>query len=299
MKNKLLLLIIFCTAGFKLFSQDNGDDLLSLLGDQKEVNHITNAFKSSRVINSQSIEMLHAGALDFRILHRFGEVSGGGYQFFGLDEASMRLGFDYGITENITVGIGRSTAKKELDGFVKWRLLWQQNGKRNVPISLVWVSGMTVNGLKSPFTTDVDPTFTRRTAYYHQLVIGRKFSERFSLQLSPTLVHRNYVEKQLDPNNIYALGLGGRYKLGKRVAVLIDYSFPFNRFPQDILANPLSLGFDIDTGGHVFQLHFSNAKGMNERAFITDTNGNWLNGEIRFGFNLSRIFQLKKKTIPS
>ena len=270
--------------------------LLDLLGEEEETTeHVTNAFKSTRVVNGQSMEMLGAGVLDFRILHRFGKFSLGAYQMFGLDNASMRLAFDYGITPNLMVGIGRSTNKKEVDGFVKYRILWQSTGKKTMPVSLLWLSGVTVNGLKDPVgNPEVKPLFRRRMGYYHQLIVGRKFSERFTLQLSPTLVHTNIVQNRLIPNDLIAVGIGGRYKFSKRVALVWDYYYAVNSFPNDPFRNPLTIGFDIETGGHVFQLHFSNAVGMNERAFITDENGSWLKGDIQFGFNLSRVFQIVK-----
>ena len=271
--------------------------MLDELGGAEAIDYATNAFKSPRVINGHSMEMLHEGTFDLRILHRFGDVSDGYYQLFGLDQASMRLGFDYGVSPNLMLGVGRSTAKKELDGFVKYRILWQSTGKRNMPISLLWVSGIAINGLKDPVgNPEVPVKFSRRLGYYHELIIGRKFSDRFTLQLSPTVVHRNIVQNRLIPSELYALGIGGRYKVTQRLALVWDYGYVFNRFPANVTHNPLSVGVDIETGGHVFQLHFSNAVGMNERAYLSDDNGNWGKGEIRFGFNLSRIFQIKKNT---
>lgn len=288
-----LLALLFGTNWSNLLGQD---DLLSLLGEEESGDKVVNAFKSPRVINGHSMEMLDAGALDFRILHRFGKINQGFYDMFGLDNASMRMGFDYGITSNLTVGIGRSTSRKELDGFLKYRVLWQSRGTKSVPVSLVLVGGITHNGLKDPFTNlEIEPNFARRSAYYTQAIIGRKFSEKFTAQLVPTWLHRNLVENELESNDMAALGVGLRYKFVKRVALVLDYYYAFNRFPEDPTYNPTSIGFDIDTGGHVFQLHFSNAVGMNERAFLTDANGSWLNGEIQFGFNLSRVFQLKEK----
>lgn len=288
-----LLALLFGTSWSSLLGQD---DLLSLLGEEESGDKVVNAFKSPRVINGHSMEMLDAGALDFRILHRFGKINQGFYDMFGLDNASMRMGFDYGITSNLTVGIGRSTSRKELDGFLKYRVLWQSKGAKSIPVSLVLVGGITYNGLKDPFTNlEIEPNFARRSAYYTQAIVGRKFSEKFTAQLVPTWLHRNLVENELESNDMMALGVGLRYKFVKRVALVLDYYYAFNRFPEDPTYNPTSIGFDIDTGGHVFQLHFSNAVGMNERAFLTDANGSWLNGEIQFGFNLSRVFQLKEK----
>ncbi len=282
-----------CICGFSVLTAQE-PSMLDLLGEDKSVNYAAYSFKSPRVINSHSLEMLHAGALDFRILHRFGRLDQGLYDVFGLDNATIRLSFDYGITSNLTVGFGRTNQKKELDGFVKYRILRQSSGARNMPVTLVWVSGLTLNGLKDPYPGEQTST-SDRLAYYHQIIVGRKISDRFSLQLAPTLLHRNLTPQSLDPNTLFATGLGMRYKLNNRLAVLLDYTHVFNRFPGLIVRNPLSLGVDIETGGHVFQLHFTNSAGLNERAYMTDTNGSWLRGEIQFGFNLSRVFQVTKQ----
>lgn len=291
---RTLIFLTFLTFGQLLSAQD--DDLLSLLGEEQTTDYAAYAFKSPRVINSHSLEMLHAGALDFRILHRFGRLDQGLYDMFGLDNASIRLSFDYGITPDLTIGIGRTNQKKELDGYIKYRILRQSTGAKKMPVTLAWVSGITRNGLKNPYPGE-DITGSDRLAYYHQVIVGRKFSDKFTLQLAPTIVHRNLTSGSLDPNTIYALELGTRYKLTKRVAVLLDYVHSFNRFPGLVVRNPLSVGVDIETGGHVFQLHFSNSAGINERAFITEANGSWLKGEIQFGFNLSRVFQIVEPRI--
>jgi hypothetical protein len=291
----LRLWMIITTLCFFLIQQSvQGQSLLDLLEeDEPEVEYVNAIFKSTRVINGHSIEMLSPGALDFRILHRFGSVNRGYQDLFGLDQASMRMGFDYGITKHLSVGIGRSTLRKELDGFIKYRLIAQQKGKRKIPLSVVLVSGITMNGLPWDDSSRVN-YFTSRLAYYHQVMLGRKFNDIFSFQLSPTMVHRNLVATPEDEHDIYALGVGGRLKLTKRVAFMLDYFYVLNPIDAGVSKNPLSIGFDIETGGHVFQLHFSNSQGMNERAFILDTNTSWLTGEIRFGFNLSRMFQIKR-----
>lgn len=285
-----LLIVLLLLVGLNATAKAQ-DDLLSMLGDDSTTTeYVKNAFKSSRVINGQSMEMIPKGALDFRILHRFGEVSGGAYEFFGLDQASMRMGFDYGILKNLSVGVGRSTAQKELDGFVKYRILQQSTGAKVMPFSLVYVGGVTCNGMKWA-DTSVANYFTSRLAFYNQLVIGRKFNESITLQLSPTFLHRNLVTYDADPSDIYSLGVGGRVKVTRRIALTGDYFYVFNN-NDSTAVNPLSIGVDIETGGHVFQLHFSNCVGMNERAFLLDTKGQWSKAEVRFGFNLSRIFQL-------
>ena len=273
------------------FTQD--DLLKSIDSNSNERAPVTGAFKSSRVINGHSMEMIGAGVLDFRILHRFGTVKQGFKNMFGLDEARMRMGFDLGLTKNLSVGIGRSTLNKELDGFVKYRVLQQTEGNGEIPLSIILVAGSSIHTLEN-LNPNRKLEFSSRLGYFYQLIAGRKFSEGFSLQLSPTLVHRNLVDGK-DDNDTYAVGIGARQKLSKRVALVLDYFYIVNGLPSSDLHNPLSVGIDIETGGHVFQLHFSNATGMNEKAFITGTSENWGNGEVRFGFNLSRVFTLKKQ----
>jgi len=273
------------------FSQE--DLLQSLEMDTLRKEYVTSAFKSSRVINGHSMEFIGKGVLDFRILHRFGPVNQGIKEFFGLDQASMRMGFDYGLAKNLTIGIGRTTLQKELDGFIKFRPVHQSTGNGGSPVSLVVVGGLTII-TKENDDPAKDVTFKSRLGYYYQAIIGRKFNSRFSLQFSPTVVHRNEVLLN-DDNDTYALGMGGRLKLSKRIAFVVDYFYVFNGLPKEQNYNPLSVGFDIETGGHVFQLHFSNASGMNERAFITETLNDWGKGDIQFGFNLSRVFTIGNK----
>ncbi len=293
---KLVSILLFSLFLFQR-TQAQDDIMKSLEDSSAKKEYVTNAFKSSRVINGHSMEMIGKGVLDFRILHRFGPVSQGVGQFFGLDQASFRMGFDYGISKNFTVGIGRSTTNKDIDGFLKYRVLQQSTGPGAAPFSIVLVAGMSIQTYKNTDSAK-ELTLTSRTGYYYQVIVGRKFSQRFSLQLSPTLVHRNEVDPG-DKNDIYALGIGGRYKFSKRMALVVDYFYVANGLPHSAGTNPLSIGVDIETGGHVFQLHFSNSSGMNERAFITETTNKWGKGEIQFGFNLSRVFNVKKTKVPA
>ena len=280
--------LLFITASL-LHAQD--ESLLKELEPEKpKKEFVSNAFKSSRVINGHSMELIGKGVLDFRILHRFGRVNDGVNEFFGFDQASMRMGFDYGLRKNLTIGIGRSTLNKELDGFIKWRLVRQVVG--GFPFSMILITGITVFTFKST-DTQSKISFSSRVGYYYQAVVGRKFTDRFSLQLSPILVHRNVV-KAGDINDTYALGVGSRFKLSKRTALVVDYFPTLNRPANSFEKNALSIGFDIETGGHVFQLHFSNSSGLNERAFITNTQDSWGKGDIRFSFNLSRVFTVSK-----
>jgi hypothetical protein len=294
---KKIIAAIFCLT-INVAAQAQTDiDLDALVdGDAKNNKEFANnAFKSTRVVNGHSMEMLGKGVLDSRILHRFGVVDGGLKDLFGLDQASMRIGFDYGISKNLTIGVGRSTFKKELDGFIKYRIAHQHTGAKAIPLSIIYVGGLTA--VTASLGVDTLNTVSNKLGYYHSLILGRKFSTNFSAQVSPTLVHTNLVETSTDKNDQIALGIGARYKFTKRVALVLD-TYPILS-GRSTNKTPLSIGFDIETGGHVFQLHFSNATGMNERAFITETNNNWGNAQFRFGFNLSRVFTVVKNSASS
>ena len=298
---KFCLVFVLISFSNILFAQD---DLLSLVDNgEKPKEFVNNAFKSSRVVNGHSMEFIGKRVLDTRILHRFGLVNSGFSNLYGLDQATMRFGFDYGITNDFTVGIGRSTTGKEWDGFLKYRLIHQSVGGKNPSaVSVVLITGSTISS--SPWE---DPTrknyFSSRMGFYNEVIFGRKFNENFSAQIAPTHVHVNLVKGKDYTNDFFAMGLGARYKLSKRTAFVVDYHYILkpgegnegtenDQFTN--LKNPLSLGFDIETGGHVFQLHFSNSSGMNEKAFITNTTKSWGKGEVSFGFNLSRVFTVSK-----
>ncbi|HZH37268.1 MAG TPA: DUF5777 family beta-barrel protein [Flavisolibacter sp.] len=289
---QIISVLLFIAAGYPVAAQDSLDLLAGLTPQER---YATAAFKSPRVIMSHSVEMLKPGVLDFRILHRFGNINQGMGEFFGLDQATIRLGLDYGLTQNLTIGIGRGNFKKELDGFVKYRPLQQLDGTGGFPFSLVLAAGSTIN--TSQWTGAAkQESFVNRQSFYSQLILGRKLSESLTLQLAPTLLHRNLVAAN-DPNQTYALGTGGRIRLSRRVSLNVDHYLVFNKNKSLQVYNPLSIGFDIETGGHVFQLHFTNAIGMNERAFLTETTNRWSKGDIQLGFNISRTFQLKSKNI--
>ena len=253
---------------------------------------ITGTFRSTRVINAHSTEILKKGKMDFRIMHRFGVVNSGVKQFFGLDNAVMRLGFDFGISDNLMVGVGRSTINKDLDVFLKGRILQQSSNDKIMPISLLAAGGYIVRTDES-FAT-IKPNFVDRSSYYLQMIIGRKFTKDFSMQLSPIYLHNNSTLNPTDDNNVFGLGGGLRYQVSKRIGLMMDYHYITAELGNTI-KNPLSLGVDIGTGGHVFQLHFSNSSGLNEKGYLSQTTGNFFKGDIRFGFNLSRVFNIAHK----
>lgn len=286
-----ILIFILIIACLPCLAQDS-TSLLSAYDDKINSEKITGTFKSTRVINSHSTEMLHKGVLDFRIMHRFGVVNNGFKDLFGLDNASMRMSFDYGINDKLMIGIGRSTILKDLDLFVKTRLLQQTRGQKQVPVSILLAAGYIVTTQES--FAAVKPTVADRSSYFFQMIIGRKFSSAFSAQLSPLLVHNNMTLNPTDDQAIVGLGGGARYKVSKRIALMVDYHYVIGKLDASI-TNPLSVGVDIETGGHVFQLHFSNVTGMNEKGYLTQTTGKFSTGNFRFGFNLSRIFTIGKR----
>ncbi|MCB0594132.1 MAG: hypothetical protein KDD28_08580 [Phaeodactylibacter sp.] len=273
------------------------DDLLSLLGEEEETTeYVTASFKTNRVVNLHSLESTAAGVLDVKISHRFGTLNGGAYELFGLDNASIRIGADFGITDRITVGLGRSSFQKTYDGFVKYKFLRQSAGKRTMPVTASLLASTAVQTLKWQ-NPDRENYFSSRLFYTFQMMLGRKFSEGLTLQLSPTLVHRNLVETSAERNDVLALGAAGRIKLSKRITLNAEYIYVLPDQLAPGFRNSFSLGFDIETGGHVFQLHFTNSTSMIEKGFVTETNENWLDGGIHFGFNVSRVFTVVRPNI--
>ena len=246
-------------------------------------------FKDTRIVNIQSNETPAEGVLHFVIAHRFGTLSSGAYDLWGLDNAQMRMAFDYGITDGLAVGVARNTYQKTYEATVKARLLRQKTGSEACPFSVTWYSVAMAEG-----TLEETPyPFTRRLSYVHQAVVTRKMSERWSLALVPSFVHRNFVQESGEAHDLVLLGVGGRCKLAPRFSVNGEYHHFLTQSFGDAFSPSLSLGVDIETGGHVFQLHITNARGMFERSFLAEPAGSWANGDLYFGFNLSRVFTVK------
>jgi hypothetical protein len=279
---------------FLLFISQNikSQDLMDLLGNDKPSKEFAKAaFKTTHLILGQSIENVAKGHLNFIIAHHFGRVNEGSYNFWGLDQSTIRIGLEYGITDKLEVGLGRSSYQKTIDGFVKYKILRQNN--MNMPISISYFGGMAINTLKWEDPTR-DNFFSSRLSFVNQLLIARKFNDKLSLQLMPSFVHKNLVKRVIDQNNIFAIGGGGRYKLTKRLSVNAEYYQLLPGQTADDFDNSLSLGVDIETGGHVFQLFFTNSQPLYERGFITETQGKWNKGDVFFGFNIIRTFAVVK-----
>ncbi|PQB07422.1 hypothetical protein BST83_09800 [Polaribacter filamentus] len=284
---KKFLGLLFVGLSLQLSAQD----LFDVLEDEapKTTEAVTATFKGTRIANGHSIENRKNKELEFIISHRFGRVNTGFYDLFGLDQSNIRFALEYGITDDLTAGLGRSSFEKIYDGFLKYKLVKQKTGAKSFPIAISLFGSATIKTQES-FDPNFDPSFSERLAYVGQVLIARKFSPSLSLQLTPTFVHRNSVVLDADPHDIFALGFGGRVKLGKRVSLNAEYYYAFDELESLTTTNSLAFGVDIETGGHVFQIILSNSITMIEKSFITETTGNFFGGDIHLGFNISRTF---------
>ncbi|NND77746.1 MAG: hypothetical protein HKN39_06150 [Flavobacteriales bacterium] len=250
------------------------------------------AFYDTRIVNGQSVEMNNEGVMKFIIAHRFGRVNSGAYELFGLDQSTIRIGFDYGIKDWLSVGIGRSSFQKTVDGFIKGRILTQKKGENSFPVTVSLFSNLAINGLRWQDTSRTN-YFTSRMTYSYQALIARKFSDRISMQLMPSMVHRNLIPSDNVDHDVYAIGTAARFVASKRFTFSFEYYYVLPDQLSDERRNSLAFGIDMETKGHVFQFHFGNSRGMTEKFFITETNGNWFDGDIHFGFNITRDFKVK------
>lgn len=307
----LLLLLFFGSSTWK--SALAQDDLLSLLDEEqsKEPTYTIATFKASRLINGQTIETISKNHLNFWISHRFGAVNSGFIaNFFGLDEAKIRLGLEYGLTDRWLVGAGRSSLEKTYDLYTKYKVLRQSN---LVPVTVTAMAGWGINTMPTDYVMESGSTMKfnnniERYSYWSQLLVARKFNEKLSLQFMPTLIHVNKVEDPSISNQVFALGTGGRYKLNQRFTLSAEYYYTLRELEEDEddddyggsssfpypYRNALSFGVDIETGGHVFQFHLTNARGMVEKQFVGQNVGEWGKGDIFYGFNIARTFSLNK-----
>ena len=271
-------------------------DLLGQLeaetSDPQKREPVAATFKGTHIINSQSVETPGKGTLAFLIQHRFGTLNSGAYNFFGLDQAVLRLSFEYGLTKRLAVGAGRSSQEKTFDGFLKYRAIQQTTGARPMPVSVTLFASSAITTLRFNAPT-TDRNLSSRVTYAYQALIARKFSPELSVQLMPTLIHRNYVATEAAENDVYALGGALRQKITKRTALTADYYYLYPGNTARNFRNALGLGVDIETGGHIFQLHVTNSLGMTEKFFVPETTGRFFAGDLYFGFTVARNFTLK------
>lgn len=284
-----MLLVMFPMASYAQ------EDLLKELDTvNNETVIVASTFKGTRICNGHSVKTTPGKSLEFIFSHRFGRINEGSYELYGLDQAYVRLGLDYGVTDRISFSVGRNSYDKTVDGYVKYQLLRQTTGNRKIPISITMLGGMAYK-LSPKNNADAGTDFTNadRLSYTVQALLARKFTSAISFQLMPSWVHKNRVEQEIEDNDQLALGLGGRVKITKSMALTGEYYHNFSMQSDSPYYNPISFGLDIETGGHVFQLILTNAIGLTERGFITETTDDFFDGDIHFGFNVTRTFQFK------
>ncbi|NEW81209.1 MAG: hypothetical protein GZ094_02430 [Mariniphaga sp.] len=272
-------------------------DLDALLDKElkPQTTYATATFKSTRIVNGHSVERMKKNQLEFRVSHRFGQVNDGSYNLWGLDQGTIHLALEYGLTDWLEVGIGRSTYEKTFDGFGKVSILRQSSGVKNMPVHLSYLLSTELISFKT--NPEKYKDVFSRMSFVNQILIARKFNESFSAQLTPTFIHRNLVPTELERNDLFAMGVGGRYKLSKRIALNVEYYYVYRQNSSSLPVtyyNPLSVGIDIETGGHVFQIMLTNSQAMREGGFIGKTTGSWSDAGIRLGFNISRVFSFNK-----
>lgn len=294
---RFLCFLIFLISSF-VSSQD---DLESLLNPTPTTTPISNTFKSTRIINNHSVELFGKNQLDLRIAHRFGLLNSGLYEMFGLDQAKIRIGLEYGVLEKLMLGFGRSTYNKTIDGYAKYLLVGQKKGSNSIPLTVVAFSNIAINTLEKDVNNSLDENgnqvsypFLGRLSFCQQILIASKVNRKFSIQFIPTWVHWNMVEVKEQKNQTFILGSAFRYLLSRSVSLNAEYFHRINpsSYDKENFYDSFSVGLDIETGGHVFQLHITNSLPMHESGFLTRTSGNWLDGGIHFGFNISREFNL-------
>ena len=280
---KIITLIFIFSISISVFSQE--EDLLKGLDSVDTKQNVESIFKGLKIVNLESTKIASKGDLYLVVAHRFSSIKNGIESFFGLDNAVTQIKFIKGITNWMSLSAGRS--ELAYDFATKYRL--QHQVENGFPVEIVGFSSIAFNNTlkQSNFPKMV---FKDRIIYVNQLLIARKFNQSLSLQLAPTIFHQNFVESDEQKNLQYAIGVGGRCKLTKRLSVNVDYAAHLNRIKNSIYNNPLSIGIDIESGGHVFQMHFTNSQGIHEAGFLGNSTGNWIKGDVNFGFNLSRVF---------
>ncbi len=274
---KYILFLLITVLGNGLWAQDE---------PAPEVRY---TFRGLRIINGQSTEVLPKGVFNFAVAHRFSPIDGA-YNFFGMDGTSnFRLGLGYGLSESLSIGVGRSRLGKRYDGWVKYKLLRQRS--EGFPVSVTLLAGSTIGTEKLRPGQEDYFVFDHRLAYHSQVLIARKMGS-LSLQLSPTLSHRNLVEYESEGNTVFSIGGAARWAFNSRMGISAEYFYRINPGTNPVTPyfNPIALSFDIETARHRFQLLFTNGFSMLESGFISQTSSDPLAGQIRFGFNISRNF---------
>jgi hypothetical protein len=297
MKKIILSLSLVASCSSTFFAQ-TPDDLLNMVAETPKKEYTTATFKTTRLINFHTVEVLSRRSLDFRISHRFGDFNTGAYNAWGIDGgANIRLALEYCHGSRLMFGVGRTSGKKIADGFLKYRLLKQTTNGGGMPVSVTLFSGVYHTFLQNVIIDGKNKyqTVPDRLSYCHQIMVGRKFSSRFSFQLTAAMVHFNLVDKITDKNDCFVIGGVTRFKFAKRQAITVEYGYRLNKYSNEKYYDSFGIGYDLETGGHVFQIHLTNSFGLTEDQYFMYTNSSWDNWGIRLGFNISRVFSLQGK----
>lgn len=280
MLTRLILILIVSLFESQLHAQD---DLLDMLGDDSNTSEMVYSFKGLQMVNLQSTKMPNSGDFYFVVSHRFGSLKDGIDTFFGLDNATTKIGFIYGIENWLSLGLSRHTLNKIYEGSLKYRLVNQND---EAPVTLVGYHTIQVN---SQLDRDAYPklSFENRLSYVSQLLISRAISHSLTVEVIGSYLYKNVYNPEIEHQKQFSVGGGGRLKLSKRLSLNAEYMY--SNLPS-FYNNPLSLGLDIETGGHVFQLLFTNSHGVSESNYLTNAVGDWGKGDVYFGFNLYRVF---------
>ena len=290
MKPLLYSFLLLCS----LAVQAQESDLFDVFEESTQSEVVYATFKGTQLINAATNETPGEGVLQFVMAHRFGSFNDDYlYNFFGLDNAQVRMQLDYGVTDRLNIGIGRSSFLKVADGFVKYQLLQQQKGTKTVPVSIALHSS--TNYRNARYTDGIDHTMSDRLSYMHQAIIARKWNRKLSTLVSPSVVHFNLVPTAQDPNTTAHITLGARYKISNRMALTGESTLLSNRefSSGERYTTPFAFGVDIETGGHVFQLHISNTRAMNGPYWMARNPYSASNGGLFLGFNISRVFTVR------
>ncbi len=297
MKKFILSLSLIASNSTAIFAQ-SPDDLLNMVAEAPKKEYTTATFKTTRLINFHTVEVLSKRSLDFRISHRFGDFNSGAYNAWGVDGgANIRLALEYCHGSRLMFGVGRTSGKKIADGFLKYRLLKQTTKGGGMPISLTLFTSVYHTFMQNVIIDGENKyqSIPDRLSYCHQIMIGRKFSSRFSFQLTGAMVHVNLVDKISDKNDCFVIGGVTRFKFAKRQAITVEYGYRLNKYSKEKYYDSFGIGYDLETGGHVFQVHLTNSFGLTEDQYFMYTGTSWDNWGIRLGFNISRVFSLQGK----
>lgn len=295
---KLIVSFSFIISSSSAFFAQSPDDLLNMLAEKPKKEYASATFKTTRLINFHTVEVLSRRSLDFRISHRFGDFNSGAYNAWGVDGgANIRLALEYCHGSRLMFGLGRTSGKKIADGFVKYRLLKQTTKGGGMPVSITLFSSVYHTFMQNILIDGLNKyqNIPDRLSYCNQIMIARKFNSRFSLQLTAAMVHVNLVDKIFDKNDCFVAGAVTRFKFTKRQAITIEYGLRLNKYSKEKYYDSFGIGYDLETGGHVFQIHLTNSFGLTEDQYFMYTNTSWDNWGIRLGFNISRVFSLQGK----